>query len=149
MLWIYRLCCCVNWQIAPYTIYGVVTIYTCKLLVKMLFMHFWCILTYFVGMKLFGTDRWQWLLIVSEVLSSKAWWLKCASMCIKSKQLSWMLKHKIVVGNFWKILKVWCFIMYHMLVVPKIYQSISSGNVKKSPRIKPDQVFWKIWKFST
>jgi hypothetical protein len=28
--------------------------------------------------------------------------------------------------------------MYHILVVPKIYQSIASGNVNKSPRIQPD-----------
>jgi hypothetical protein len=28
--------------------------------------------------------------------------------------------------------------MYHILVVPKIYQNISSGNVNKSPRIQPN-----------
>jgi hypothetical protein len=31
-----------------------------------------------------------------------------------------------------------CFIMYHISMVPKIYQSISSNNVNKSPRIQPD-----------
>jgi hypothetical protein len=35
--------------------------------------------------------------------------------------------------------------VYHTPVVPKIYQSISSGNVNKSPKIKLDQDFWKIW----
>jgi len=52
------------------------------------------------GMKLFGMDQWQWLLIVLEVLSSKAWWSKCTNLCIKSKQIIWMLKCKIVVRNF-------------------------------------------------
>ncbi len=72
MLWTYGLSC-VNSQIAPYTIYDVVTICTCTLPVKMLLMHFWCILKYFVGVKVFGMDQWQWWLIVLEVLSSKAW----------------------------------------------------------------------------
>ncbi len=31
MLWTYGLGCCVNWQIAPYTIYDVMTICTCTL----------------------------------------------------------------------------------------------------------------------
>ncbi len=138
MLWTYGLGCCVNWQIAPNTIYDVVTICTCTLSLKMLLMHFWCIMKYFVSMKLFGIDQLQWWFIVLEVLSSKAWWLKCTNMCTKNKWIIWMLKHKIVLRNFWKILKVWCFIMYHILVVPKIYQNISSGNVNKSPRIQPN-----------
>ncbi len=39
MLWIYGLGCCVHWQIAPNTIYDVVTICTCTLPLK-----FWNIL---------------------------------------------------------------------------------------------------------
>jgi hypothetical protein len=53
MLWTYGLGCCVNFQIAPNTIYDVVTICTCTLSLKML-MHFWCILKYFVGIKFLG-----------------------------------------------------------------------------------------------
>ncbi len=108
MLWTYGLGCCVTWQIAPNTLYDVVTFCTCTLPLKMLLLHFWCILKYFVGMKLFGMDQWQWLLLVLEVLSSKALWLKSINMCIKSKQIIWMLKHKIVVRNFWNFLKVRC-----------------------------------------
>jgi hypothetical protein len=40
MLRTYGLGCCVNWQIAPNTIYDVVTIRTCTLPLKMLLMHF-------------------------------------------------------------------------------------------------------------
>ncbi len=57
MLWTYGLGCCVNRQIAPNTIYDVVTICTCTLPLKMLLMHFLCILKYFVGMKLFWMDQ--------------------------------------------------------------------------------------------
>jgi len=59
VLWIYGLGCCVNGQIAPNTIYDVLTICACTLPLKMLLMHFWCILKYFIGMKFFGTDQWQ------------------------------------------------------------------------------------------
>ncbi len=44
MLWTYGLGCCVNWQIAPNTIFDVVTICTCTLPLKMLLMNFKCIL---------------------------------------------------------------------------------------------------------
>jgi len=138
MLWTYGLGCCVNWQIAPNTIYDVVTICTCTLPLNFLLMHVLCILKYFVGMKLFEMDQWQWLFLVSEVLSSKVSWLKSINMCIKSKRIIWMLKHKIVMRIFWNFLKVLCFIMYHISMVPKTYQSISSGNVNKSPRIQPN-----------
>ncbi len=40
MLWTYGLGCCVNWQIAPNTIFDVVTICTCTLPLKMLLMNF-------------------------------------------------------------------------------------------------------------
>ncbi len=102
MLWTYDLGCCVNWQIAPNTIFDVVTICTCTLPLKMLLMNFISILKYFVGMKLFSMDHWQWSLLVSEVLSSKASWLKCIKKCMKRKQIIWMLKHKIVVNFFFK-----------------------------------------------
>ncbi len=51
MLWTYGLGCCVNWQITPNTIYDVI-ICTCTLPLKLLLMHFWRILKYFVSMKL-------------------------------------------------------------------------------------------------
>jgi hypothetical protein len=49
---------------------------------------FWCILLHFVVIKCFGINRWRLLLIVSEVLYSKAWWLKPTNMCIKGQ---WMI----------------------------------------------------------
>ncbi len=49
------------------------TIYTCTLPLKNVVDGFFVYSKYFVGMKLFGMDQWQWLLIVLEVLSSKAW----------------------------------------------------------------------------
>jgi hypothetical protein len=40
--------------------------------------------------------------------------------------------------KFLNFFKGVCFIMYHISMVPKIYQSISSGNANKSPRIQLD-----------
>jgi hypothetical protein len=39
--------------------------------------------------------------------------------------------------KFLKFFKGAVFIMHHISMVPKIYQSISNGNVNKSPRIQP------------
>jgi hypothetical protein len=90
-------------------------------------MQFFCI-----GMTFFGTPQLYWLVIVLEVLYSKAWWLKSNNIYIKGLLIYLMLLLTKVAKGFWKSLKGQYFVVCHMLEVVKVFKNIFLGNANKS-----------------
>ncbi len=110
----------------------------CTLALKMLLMHFLCILKYFVAIKAFGKKS---VVMVAHSFGG----LVLKSLVVEAHKHVYQrpMNHLDFEAQkccefFWTILNVWCFIVYHMWVVPKAYQNISSGNVNKWKRIQPN-----------